>query len=234
MKENKTKWLKKAFILNLVIAGCVLFATLLMVFRANSGVLSFSGIQVFRLFTVDSNILMGIAALVMACWEYQVIKGKKTEIPKGLYIFKMVATTGVGLTLLITLFYLLPLTYADSGLFGLFHYSNFFFHLVVPVTSIITFGYLEGTLEITLKQVTWSILPVFLYEVFYVVVTLLHTHDGVIEAGYDWYYFFFLGPLSILIIGPFVLLFAYGIACALWTRNKVTAKNQRDAWIKVQ
>ena len=55
--------LKTAFILNIVLAACVTFAIAWMMSGLNMGVFSASRLAVFKFFTVDSNILMGIAAI---------------------------------------------------------------------------------------------------------------------------------------------------------------------------
>ncbi|MBR3211708.1 MAG: hypothetical protein IKF70_01240, partial [Firmicutes bacterium] len=56
--------------------------------------------------------------------------------------------------------------------------------------------------------------------VYYVAAALSHTHNGVIDKGYDWYGFFFAGPRSALIVAPMLVLLTWGISCALRKMNR--------------
>ena len=61
---------KVSLLLNILIAIFVLFATIAMIvnfhFMGDGDILSVSSLEAFKFFTVDSNILMGIAALIFA------------------------------------------------------------------------------------------------------------------------------------------------------------------------
>lgn len=70
--------------------------------------LSSRSVDVFRFFTVESNILMGIIAFVFAIFEVKVLTKKREYIPSKVYILKLVATVGVVLTMLTVLLFLAP------------------------------------------------------------------------------------------------------------------------------
>ncbi len=55
-------------------------------------------VPIYSYYTVQSNVFMGIVSFVFANREYQILKGRKKEIPLTYYIFKMVATVAVSLT----------------------------------------------------------------------------------------------------------------------------------------
>ena len=104
------KKIKISILLNLLIVIFTIFASIVMftgfAFMSSSFVLESSSISMFRFFTVDSNILMGIASLIFIFYEICLLKGKIKEIPKALYIFKLMATSGVALTFFVVFFYL--------------------------------------------------------------------------------------------------------------------------------
>ena len=57
-----------------------------------------TGLQAFGYFTVQSNVFMAMVSFVFAIKEIKILKGKIETIPFKYYIFKMIATTAIGLT----------------------------------------------------------------------------------------------------------------------------------------
>ncbi|MCR4674567.1 MAG: hypothetical protein K5675_06120, partial [Lachnospiraceae bacterium] len=97
---------------------------------SDAAVLSASKFMMFRYFTVDSNILMGIVALCSAIKYKKMMTNNETKIPASLSIWQLLATTSVTLTLLVTVFFLAPT--APYHWILLFADSNFLLHLVNP------------------------------------------------------------------------------------------------------
>ena len=215
------KQLKNAFIFNCLIVLLETVALLWMMCGNTVNLLTGTKLQVLKFFTVDSNILMGLAAIISALWQYRVLKKRAEEIPLYVKVLKLTATAGVTLTFFVTVFFLWPTTFDKYGPFFLFEESNFLFHLVNPVLSIIVFVLFEKTDQIKIKQTFFALLPILLYSIYYILITLAHTHNGVIESGYDWYGFFMFGPMaSILIIVPTVFLISYVFVFFLWKLNR--------------
>lgn len=213
--------MKKVIAFNIAIFILVIVAVIWMM-TDNSGLsLTASKIQALRYFTVDSNILMGIASAFMAIAQIQVVKGKRKNIPTALYVFKLASTVGVAVTMLVTVFYLgfvIP-----TGFFSLFYHSNFIMHLAVPVLSIVVFVLYEKTTSIALKHNLFSYIPLVLYGIYYAIATFSHMKNGVIEKGYDWYQFFQLGTQSVLLVYPFFAGFTFLLSYALWKLNRAGA-----------
>ena len=109
-------------LLNIVIFVLVILATIAMLMgfqpMGEEEKLTETSIEVFKFFTVDSNLLIGIMAIIFAKYEINLLKGKIKEIPKCIYGLKLAATVGVVLTFLVTAFFLAP-TYS-RGYFALF------------------------------------------------------------------------------------------------------------------
>ena len=214
MKDN----LNKAFILNILIVVLVTVATVWMMTSPALLALTASRLGALKYFTVDSNILVGVAALLMAISQY---RGK---VAPWLYVLKLVATVGVTITMLVTVFYLGFVV--STGYFSMFQGSNFFFHLIVPLLSIIVFVFFEKTDCIAFKCNFLSFIPIVLYGIYYAVSVLTHMENGAVQKGYDWYKFFQFGTKSIIIVYPFFLGFAFLVSFILWKMNKrpATAK----------
>ena len=214
------KKLRQALILNLVVFVLELIAILWMMSGISSGPLSAGRLGMLRYFTVDSNILMGIAALIAAIDGWMVLCGKRKERSSFSFIAKLVGTSGVALTMLVTVGFLTPTTYSRLGLFAMYRGSNFLLHLVNPILSIVTFIGFEKTRGISFMHTFTATVPLILYAIYYTAETIRHTENGVIQRGYDWYGFFVLGLKSVFVILPLIILISWGISLALWKLNR--------------
>ncbi len=214
------KKMKVAFGLNVLIFMLELFAAIWMMSGKGGGILSGSRLSALNYFTVDSNILLGITAIIAAIDEKRVLDGKKSGVSTSTLIAKLVGTVGVTLTMIVTVFYLVPITAAAYGVFALFTYSNFFLHLLNPILAIITFLFFEQTDKIAFRHTFTGIVPMLIYAVYYVSTALAHSSDGRVLKGYDWYGFFAFGTESAVIIVPIFILITYGISFLLWKLNR--------------
>ncbi|MBE6158667.1 MAG: hypothetical protein E7159_02460 [Firmicutes bacterium] len=221
MKKNK---LKLALIFNVIIILMNVFASVAMFcgFKFMSGydlVLASNKLGMFRFFTVQSNLFMGIVALIFAIKEYKYLKDDK-EISLSSYVLKMVATVSVALTFVVVFAYLGPVV--KGGLAALLMNSNLFFHLFIPVFSVITFIFLENDKKIDYKYTIYGLVPTFLYEIYYLSNILVHMENNSVSPVYDWYYFVQNGVSSALIIAPIMLVVTYIITVVIWFANKKT------------
>lgn len=214
------KNMRIAFWANACIAVFVAFAVAWAMSGLWSGPNADSGLMIFRYFTVDSNILMGITAAAAAAAEQKVLAGERSCVPASILALKLVATAAVALTMLVTVFFLAPTKPPTDSPINLFIHSNFFLHLAVPTLSVLTFVLFEKTQSIPFRMTFAALIPMGIYSVFYMAITLLHSHNGTIAEGYDWYGFFFAGMASIAIVLPAMLLVTYGIGVALWKPNR--------------
>ena len=138
-------------------------------------------------FTVDSNILLAVASLILVILETLIIFGKRKDIPHWVYVFKYVATCSTTLTLLTVLFYLSPLLGADF--WKLFLNTNLFFHLVSPVLGIVSLILFEAKDEMKWKVSFLALIPMGLYSIFYITNVYTHLNNGKVDPKYDFYYF---------------------------------------------
>ena len=80
----------------------------IMMFTGSMGVLAEGGIGFLKYFTVQSNLLMGAAALVALPFDVLVALDKKPTNPIAVKIFYFVSTLGVAITFLVVFTFLGP------------------------------------------------------------------------------------------------------------------------------
>jgi hypothetical protein len=220
----KQRNIKISLIINIIIVLLTVFATIIMFtgFRFMHGsepILETTKFGVFKFFTVDSNVFMGIVSLAFIIEETKLLKGKIKDISKTMYIFKLMSTTAVTITFLTVFLYLGPIS--DGGIISMLQNSNLFFHFIIPVLSIITFILFEKTDKLELKNSLYGIIPTLLYASYYVTNILIHMENGKVSPIYDWYWFVQNGVLTAFIVAPFMLLIAYITSLLLWKINKI-------------
>ena len=181
-------------------------------------VLTASRVEALKFFTVDSNLLMGAAALLFGILEVLLLLGKIQKLPKWAYIVKHTGTVGVVLTFITTACFLAPFLVDDYWL--LFRNSNLFFHAVIPILSMITWVCLENTDEMTWKHSFIGVIPMAIYAVFYCATAFSHVEDGKVPIEYDWYGFVQGGVAFAAVSLPVMLLGTFAIAYLLWLGNR--------------
>ena len=211
--------IKISFIINILIFIMTLFASIVMFsgFKFMPGldlVLESTSIGMFRFFTVDSNMFMGIMALIFAIYEYKVIKGIKKDISKIITVLKFMATVSVSLTFVVVFAYLGPIT--KGGVVLLLKNSNLFFHLLIPLFSIINLIIFERSNKLKFRDCIYGIIPTVLYGIYYLTNILIHIENGSVSPKYDWYYFVQGGLSNAFIVIPLMLLVTYIISIILW------------------
>ncbi len=224
--ENKK--IKAACLTNAFLVDMVIFASICMFtgFRFMPGdvILETTKIEMFKFFTVDSNILLGIAAFILMIYQLKVYARKIEEIPKWVYLLKLSATGCVTLTLMVTACYLAP--FSKFGYFEFFKNSNLFFHFLVPVVSIISFMFLDNTNKIKFKDTFVCVIPVVIYEIYYMINVFTHLENGKTTPQYDFYGFVKGGIGSIVVVAVLILLITFIFDIILYGINKKLYKEK--------
>ena len=220
--KNKDKT-KIAFILNIIIVILTIVAFIIMFtnFKFMSGketTIASSPIGRFRFFTIDSNLLMGIVALIFLIQQKKLLNGKIKDIDRKYYIYKLMATCSVSLTFVITCGYLGQIT--PNGFLSMYMNNNLFFHGLIPLLSIINFIFFEKTNKLKIKDTFLALIPIILYAIYYLINILIHIENNKISPEYDWYWFVQNGVWKIIIVVPLILVISYIISYVLWWLNK--------------
>lgn len=212
------KMKRKSLILNILITLLTIFASIIMftgikITHGAEPLLEISKIEMFKFFTVDSNIFIGIISLLFAIKEI-----KNEEITKNMYRLKLMSTTAVTLTFIIVFTYLGPIS--KDGIKSMLQNSNLFFHLIIPVLSIINLTLFEKTDKLKRKDTLYGIIPTVIYALFYLTNILIHVENGKVSPIYDWYWFVQGGLKTAIIVAPTIILITYIISLILWKINR--------------
>lgn len=133
--------------------------------------------EIFYYFTTDSNLLACIGGIVVSIFEIQMLRGKRTEIPKAAIILKFSGVVTVMITLITCLIYLAP-TYGFGFIFG----STFFhMHLSGPLMAFISFCFFEKGERLSILEAQFAHIPCAIYTVIYFVMVF-----AVGEANGGW------------------------------------------------
>lgn len=134
-----------------------------------------TGVDSFKFFTTDSNILAALSSLVLIPYEVQILKGKRESLPRGAVLFKFVGMTSVMLTFVTVITLLLPQYGAVFLLLG----TSFYMHLAGPIAALVTFLFLETDVKIRLPEAFLALIPSVLYgSVYLVEVVIIGEKNG--------------------------------------------------------
>ncbi len=221
--ESSLNRIKISLILNYIIVFftiislIIAFANIKIMF-GNEPVLESSTFGIFRFFTVDSNLLIGISALVFSIEERKLLLGKINNISTKFYIFKYASTVAVSLTFIVVFTYLARIS--AGGIMSMLMNSNLFFHLIIPVLSMLTFILFEKTDKIKFKHVFYGLIPMLLYAVYYIGNLIVHVENGKVLPKYDWYWFVQGGIKQAFVVAPGIIMITFVISIVLWFLNK--------------
>ena len=193
----------------------VAWAWRVMLVSAN-GTLSSTGLRSLRYFTVLSNLLCGLAALV-----HLVALASRRAAPGWVLRLSFLGTAAVSVTLMVVMLFLGPLYGYPAMLRG----ANLWFHLVIPVLAILDHVLLEQGERPDRRDTLLAVLPTLLYGLFYVGNIAL---NGVGEwpDTNDWYLFFYWGTPAAIGIFAAILLMNWGFASALRALGRARAKGE--------
>lgn len=160
------------------------------------------GLSYLATFTVESNIFLGLTALV------SLIATRKNKPNPTLYL---IAATLVVLTCLVVVLYLSSLRVAaGKGYFDMLMGPMFFFHFFNPLLAALTLIFLFPSREkLTLRSRLFALLPLSLYGVFYFAGVIAGLFPDFYSLTFSGRYYFI--PLVVLIIASLV----FGIASTL-------------------
>ena len=216
------KRIKKSLVLNLLIVIFVILGCILMFNRIHfmpyEPLLQTDNISMFKFYTVDSNIFIGMVSLLLLVSEVKLLKDKIKKIPNYVYILKFIGTCCITLTFLVTLVFLVP----QYGLYAMYNNASLIFHLIVPILSIISYLLFEKHYS-KYKYALLALLPLFVYSIYYVTMVFLHTNN--IEK-YDFYGFLHGNINNAYFVIPIIFIIMYLISLLMLFINKKIFKDE--------
>lgn len=174
----------------------------------------------FATFTVDSNILLGLIALIVLISEVKNLV-KKTPTPKYVPVVYLIATSLAMLTFLTVVLFLAPLrALSGHNYFDMLVGPMFFFHFFNPVLAAISYiFFIKGKIKPCTKTLAFIPLAIYGFTYFMNVV--------IFNRWVDFYHFTFGGRYYLVPV-VFVAIFGtiYLIASLLdFLHNKVQQKS---------
>lgn len=181
-----------ALIANLSIVFLVGLGTYQMMSGASDGAaLTARGLLALRYFTVQSNLLMGVAALVYAIALFRALRRDRATVPVRAQVFLLTATASVGLTFLVVAGFFVQVLHAKDMFVG----ANLWFHLVVPLLSIVCYVLLDRFARMKKRALLFVAVPMLLYGLFYAANCMINGVGDYSGGGdlNDWYWFLYWG-----------------------------------------
>lgn len=214
MKKVKISFIMNLLIFILVVIGCICMFCGIKFMPASSLILANSKLEMFKYYTVDSNIFVGLVSLILLIYESRYLKNKKF-IPRWVYVLKFISTASITLTFVTTLIFLTP----QYGFYEMYNNSNLFFHLIVPLLTIISYVFFEKYDNEYIDSF-FGVVPMMIYSIYYIYNIVSHLSNGGLSVKYDFYGFLFGNINNAFIVVPLVIIITYFMGFMLLFLNK--------------
>lgn len=161
------------------------------------------GGKIFKLFTVNSNLVAAIGAGATIPFAFDGIKKMRYSIPKWVTRLHFAGTICVTLTMVFAFAIILP-AQGSSAVTGM----NFWLHAFCPVFNILLFIFIESDRNLSIKDSVICLIPFFVYACIYIVmVAILGEEHG---GWRDIYKLITYVPIWVAL--PVMFALAFGIA----------------------
>ena len=165
--KKKTAWRILDIALNLAAFCMVALCVASFFWRGGDGNMQVAGFTAFRYYTVDSNVLFALTALLAAIVQCASLKSGKL-LPKWVIVLKFTGTIVVTVTFLTVIVFLGPL----FGFGMMYDGVSLYLHGIVPVIALFSLLALERGTFFSRKEALFSLIPTLLYGVVYFLMTV--------------------------------------------------------------
>ena len=204
-----------------VITFIFLITGTIIAFVYGDGVLAAAFPEIFKYFTFQSNVYMGIVAFIYAYYQYLILKGKKENIPHVLNVFYHVGVTAVALTFMVVILFLAP----GYGFDKMYNYANLFFHALLPIFAMANYMFFNRECRIRLIDTLFAMIPSILYGiVYFIIVASLNAYG---DIKYDFYMFGKDGPWIGALNFLAVIAIAYAMGLFVFFINRLVFKKEK-------
>lgn len=136
--------------------------------RGGSANMKVENTRCFEYFTVDSNLLVSICAVLTIVFKILRIAGAG-EIPYWATVLKFTGVTAVTLTFVVVMTILGP----AAGYRLMFEGGSLFMHLITPAAAMVTFVFFDGGTAIPWSCLLYALIPTFVYAVVYFTMVII-------------------------------------------------------------
>ena len=175
-----------------------------------------SSLPILMTFTGLSNVFIGLVCL--CCAIYRITK-KESKLPRVLFLLKIIALADITITFVITALYLSP--HLGASWWRLYINNNIFNHFITPLLAVIPFILLEEYVDLNWRYCFYSMVPLSMYAVFYVINVYTHlTPEGKTDLAYDIYGFCRFGIFVLILFLLAFLATSFGLTFLYRLINK--------------
>lgn len=212
---------RKKAIISIILNSIIIVATFVSVLNYfveifNKANMDSAGVNCFRYFTIDSNILCSITSIFMIIKAARYLNNQFS--PKWFTVLKFVGTCAVMLTFMTVACILYPFnTYL--GLKFFYGGSGFSLHFFNPVLALISLVFFEKYENVSKISILYSIIPMFIYGIFYIINVWFN------KTWNDFYGLTF-GYKYIILPSIGMILFQFIISILVYLCTKIKLKNQ--------
>ena len=211
-------WLN--LILSIVIVVLVFIAITINLLAKPSDIVEEVGTKTFRMFTVLSNMLVGVASAMSIPFAVDGIREKNYHLPRWIVNLTYVSITCISLTFIISA----TILSSFAGFYRIMlDNKNLLVHTIVPITSIILFLFINTSHNIKFKTSFIAVAPVLLYAILYLILAILIGEEN---GGWrDHYHFEEVMPWYFLFV--IILAFTFGLANLLrFIHNRMHSRDK--------
>ena len=174
--------------------------------------------EYMKYFTVQSNIVLGVVALIALPFDILLAANKLERRPAWLRALYLCASVGTSVTMLTVIFFLGP----TMGYENMYNEANMFMHLLTPLFGLCRVLFFEDK-SLPFPVTFCGTAHMVIYGIFYM--TNLVAHDGYGTLAYDWYGFG-AGGIGLGILALFLMAGAtYGISFLTYFIQKKMSKH---------
>lgn len=204
--HSVNSWLNLIFSVTIVIL--VFISVVINLLASPSAIVEEVGVKTFRMFTVLSNMLVGVAMAMTIPFAVDGIRQRNYHLPRWVVTLTYVSVNCITLTFLVALTILSPRAgFVPMMIEG----KNLFLHTLVPIMAIVAFLFVNAYHTVKFKTTFLAVLPVFAYAMVYLVSAIIIGEEN---GGWrDHYRFEELMPWYYIL--AIMLLLSFGIACLL-------------------
>ena len=131
------------------------------------------GGKIFKLFTVNSNLIAAIGTGAMIPFTYDGVKKVRYTIPKWVTRLHFAGTICVTLTMIFAFAIILP-AHGSSAVSGM----NFWLHAFCPVFNILLFIFIDSDRRLSLKDSCICLIPFAVYACVYIIMVAILGEDN--------------------------------------------------------
>lgn len=204
--HSVNSWLNLIFSTTIVV--CVFISIVINLLAVPTAIVEEVGVKTFRMFTVLSNMLVGVASAMTIPFAVDGIRQRNYHLPRWIVYLTFVSVSCITLTFLVALAILSP----RAGFFEIMlDGKNLLLHTIIPIISIVLFLFVNAYHTIPFKATPLAVAPVFVYAMAYLILAIIIGEEN---GGWrDHYRFEELMPWYYVLV--LMLLLSFGIACLL-------------------